>query len=165
MEKLRNIIRKGLEKVVAPVLIGAATLVGSPQEANAHTNDPSFYIMYAEADQVNWTNPATANWQSSYAADLLNANSLNVLVGVFINTGTNSPINISSKMMASSYSYDLTDITLNNKFSITRGIVATNGIWQAKPFQVKTVDVTMYDPGDGTGLLDGNNLQVASANA
>lgn len=146
-------MRKGLENVVAPILIGAAALVGSTREAKAHTNDPTFYILYAQANQVIWSDPSTLNpsntniWRQNYTAyapgfgGFTNDVSLKILVGFFINTGTNSPVDDSSKMNNTTYNYVLTDVTKSNKFTVTQGIVATNGVWQGKSFAASSPPV------------------------
>jgi hypothetical protein len=173
MVKIGNLLRKGLENLVAPVLIGAGALLGSLQEAKAHTNDPSFYILYAQSDQVNWTNSATLNpantniWKQNYTAyapgygGYTNNASLNILVGTFINTGTNAPVDSSSKMRSTTYNFNLTDVSMSNKFTVTRAVLATNGVWQNDSFLVKTIDATI----DGSGNYGNNVISISSANA
>ncbi len=101
----------------------------------------------------------------NYTADPLNIGSLDILVGVFIDTaGTNSPPPTSEKMRSSDYSFALTDVTLSNRFTVQRAIAATNGVWQGKPLTIKILDTTMIDSG-GWGLFDNNHISVTTANS
>lgn len=178
MVKIGSLIKKGLESLVAPVLIGAGAFFGSYQEVKAQdTNNPSYFILYAQADQVNWSDPSTLNptntniWKKNYTAyapgygGYTNNASLNILVGSFLNSGkVSSPVLNTEKMKSSQYSYALTDINQTNEFSVIRGIVATNGVWQGKSMNRTNVVTKITDYGDGKGYFDVNNLGFGGLN-